>query len=58
MSSQQNQIFKPLYMNKQLISQCSESSALVYCVKEEMWVFFLGLIVAFTAHKPSFPAPF
>lgn len=58
MSLQQNQIFEPLYVNKQLISQCSESSALGYCVKEEMWVFFLGLIVSFTAHKHSFPAPF
>lgn len=41
----------------QTISQCSESSALVYFLKEEKWVFILRLIVYFTAHKSSFPPP-
>lgn len=58
MSLQGNQVLKPLNVAKQLISQCNESPILVYCVKEKVWIFFLRLIVAFTAHTPSFPAPF
>lgn len=57
MSLQQSQILKPLCVTKHLTSQCTRSSVLVYYVKEKGQTFFLGLIVAFTAHTLPFLTP-